>query len=270
MGKTKERRLLKPDWQENHVYLVQFPRIKMIPSPSPYCLKLETWLRIADIPYSNISNEFKHYSPKGQVPFIELNGRVFSDSNDIIDYLKKEAKNPDQRLSPQDNAHAEAIHALIENSIHWIYMYSRNRDAKWFFGPTGFGPHARGLKGTLMKIFGKMQMSKKIKAKVMANGIGKNTPAEVMQFAKDQLRALSVLLGDKDYFFGDIPTTVDATAFGHLAQLVYTPQFDPEGKKYMEQCTPNLVSFVERIKGRFWPDWHNATENLSLDSNWRR
>lgn len=45
----------------------------------------------------------------------------------------------------------------------------------------------------------------------MANGIGKNTPAEVMQFAKDQLRALSVLLGDKDYFFGDIPTTVSAS-----------------------------------------------------------
>lgn len=44
----------------------------------------------------------------------------------------------------------------------------------------------------------------------MANGIGKNTPAEVMQFAKDQLRALSVILGDKDYFFGDIPTTVPA------------------------------------------------------------
>lgn len=44
------------------------------------------------ISLQNISNEFKHWSPKGQVPFIELNGRTFSDSNDIIDHLKKELK----------------------------------------------------------------------------------------------------------------------------------------------------------------------------------
>uniref|UniRef100_A0A1I7X219 Transposase n=1 Tax=Heterorhabditis bacteriophora TaxID=37862 RepID=A0A1I7X219_HETBA len=44
--------LLKRDWVKDHVYLVQFPRAGCIPSPSPFALKLETWLRMADIPYT--------------------------------------------------------------------------------------------------------------------------------------------------------------------------------------------------------------------------
>lgn len=32
-------------------YLYQFPRFKYVPSMSPFCLKLETWLRMAEVNY---------------------------------------------------------------------------------------------------------------------------------------------------------------------------------------------------------------------------
>lgn len=40
----------------------------------------------------NVSNEFKIMSEKGQIPFIELNGRHYADSVHIIDVLKHEFK----------------------------------------------------------------------------------------------------------------------------------------------------------------------------------
>ena len=41
-----------------------------------------------------------------------------------------------------------------------------------------------------------------------AHGIGVHTPSEIDEFGKNDLQVLSDLLGSKDFFFGDKPTTV--------------------------------------------------------------
>ncbi|KAJ1358451.1 hypothetical protein KIN20_016878 [Parelaphostrongylus tenuis] len=43
---------------------------------------------------------------------------------------------------------------------------------------------------------------------VMAQGMARNTPEEVVILAKKDLNAMSMFLGNKKYFFGDKPTTV--------------------------------------------------------------
>ena len=44
---------------------------------------------------------------------------------------------------------------------------------------------------------------------------------EIWEFAREDLLALSEMLGDSPFLLGDTPSTVDCTLFGHLAQFLY-------------------------------------------------
>ena len=77
---------------------------------------------------------------------------------------------------------------------------------------------------------------------------------EVMEMSFRDIDALSVMLREKTYMFGDQPTSLDCMVFGHLAQFLYIPIGFPQ-EKFMKENTPNLVMLVERMKAEFWPDW---------------
>lgn len=54
----------KANFDKDVVYLYQFSRTPLLPSLSPYCLKVETWLRLANMKYevSTIFYLFIHVS----------------------------------------------------------------------------------------------------------------------------------------------------------------------------------------------------------------
>ena len=82
--------LRKPDYKENMIYLVQFPVSPSIRSISPFALKLETYLRLKNVPYEPVYSQ--KFSTKGQTPYIELNGEQIPDSNVIIQELERRGK----------------------------------------------------------------------------------------------------------------------------------------------------------------------------------
>ena len=61
-----------------------------LPSPSPFGLKLEAYLRMADIPYECEYVQRMTDSPKRTVPWIQDGDRVLADSGFIIEYLKNQ------------------------------------------------------------------------------------------------------------------------------------------------------------------------------------
>lgn len=70
-----------------------------------------------------MSNEFKIGSSKGQVPFIEVNGRQIADSNFIIDSLKNIYNvGIDRNLSTKERADERAYSVLIEESLFRTLM----------------------------------------------------------------------------------------------------------------------------------------------------
>ncbi|KAK0424669.1 hypothetical protein QR680_008782 [Steinernema hermaphroditum] len=258
--------LLKRDWEKDCVYLVQFPRAGCIPSASPFALKLETWLRIVEMKHVNVSNDFTKFSSKKQIPFIELNGRQIADSGHIIEeLLEKGDLVIDRHLTELDKATARALNTLVEESIFWCIVYNRSRNNAWFASEKGFLGHFAGIKKVAFQKFFNNQLRKKLVRKCFEQGVGRHSLDEVEEICKKDLKALSTILADNEFFFGSRISTFDATAFGHLAQIYFTPLVRDNLKKFMDEETPNLVAFVNRIKEQYWPDWDEICETLAMN-----
>ena len=82
------------------VILHQFPRTRTCPNSSPFPLKLETFLRMADVEYKV---EEKHFmSAKGKSPWITMNGEDVADSEIAMEHITKvTGKDLDKDLSPE-------------------------------------------------------------------------------------------------------------------------------------------------------------------------
>ena len=108
----KNKRPAKP----GTVVLHQLVPSNLVVSASPPCLKLETFLRMAKIPYEN---HFK-FSKKGKIPWIEFNGPEIADSNFCIQFLKKEFQvDIDSHLSATEKAIAHCIRSMLEENTYW-------------------------------------------------------------------------------------------------------------------------------------------------------
>ena len=84
----KYPKLLKKDWEENVVYLYQFPFNKNGMNPSPFAWKVEIYLKSNKIPHEIIPS-FTNRSEHGLIPFIELNGKQYADSQYILLLLEE-------------------------------------------------------------------------------------------------------------------------------------------------------------------------------------
>ena len=71
--------------------------------------------------------------------------------------------------------------------------------------------------------------------------------------------------GDKKYIMGPKLSTLDATVFGRLAQAMWTlPGTRPE--RLIKGELINLAMYCERIRRKFWPEWHHDDDNTVYES----
>jgi glutathione S-transferase len=82
--------------------------------------------------------------------------------------------------------------------------------------------------------------------------MGRHKPEEVFKLGMKDLDALSAYLGDKPYFLGEQPTTLDASAFGFLVNTIGCPIESP--LKDYGLAKHNLRNYVERIKAQYYPE----------------
>ncbi|XP_076342300.1 failed axon connections-like [Tachypleus tridentatus] len=264
----KQPTVHKIDFEKDVVYLYQFVRCPVVPSVSPFCLKVETWLRMTGLKYENVDHRLKYKSKKGQLPFVELNGTEIADSDIIISELtKKFEKDIDADLSIDQKNISHAFNSMLNNHTSWVMRWWRYTHPSQFLKTAQLDVkqvlNSKLPKGVLQFFF-KMGFKSNVK-KTIGHGLGRHSNEEILQFGKNDLKALSEYLQDKPFFFGDEPHLLDCVAFAHLCQFYYVPFGDM--KEYMDNECTNLVSFLERMKERYWQDWEEMTKTLALNTH---
>lgn len=258
----------KADYEKDIVYMYQFARTATGPVPSPFCIKVETWLRITETKFENVDHRLKFKSKKGQLPFVELNGSEIADSAIIIrDLSKYFGKDMDASLTAEQRTLSHALCIMLDHHTGWVYRWwIYNHPADYIKSFKINTQHL--LNSKVPSFFLNFIMKMKLKGKkksALAHGLGLHSPEEIFEFGKADLITLQELIGDKDFFFGDEPTLLDIVAFAHLLPILGLSSGSFPFKAFVEEECPKLVSLVERIKERYWKDWDQMCE--SLDTN---
>jgi glutathione S-transferase len=230
------------------ISLYQFKPAWGLPNVSPFCMKVETYLRMANLPFE-VKLGDPRKAPKKKLPFIKDDGAVISDSNVIIEHLKKRHGDKlDEALGPTERALGHVIRRMLEEGTYWSVVYSRWGD------DAGFAlveqDMLRPALPPVLRSFLPGVIRGSVRKQLYAQGTGRHAPEEIYALGKADLRALSTLLGDKPYFLGDAPSSVDATAYAFLA----LPLWSPPGSQLTDEMKslPNLVSYCERMKARYY------------------
>ena len=219
--------------------------------PSPFVLKVAAFMRFADIPFrysGNVNQVFK--APKKKLPYISDQHHKISDSTFIIDYLKQHyASEFDSHLSKEQQAMARLVGKSLDENFYWCLVYFRWIDnASW---PAVKAALFTKLPFPLQRIVPAIAR-RGVQKQVYFQGTGRHNKEEVLTIAKQTLQAVSVLIDDKPFCFGQQPCSLDATLYAFLAESILV-DLDNDFTRLARQYS-NLTRYCLAIRQRYFSD----------------
>ncbi len=216
---------------------------------SPFVIKVDLFLKLAGLEYEFIGdvNALKK-SPKNKLPFIDDNGKKIADSAFILKHLTESYQlTLDDHLTSEQTAQASLYAKALDESLYWCLVYSRwvKEDTWPIIKETFFGSLPIPLKWVVPGM-----LQKKLKNTLHRQGYGRHSDSELLSIANEHFSALSTLLGDKPYFFGEQPSSFDAVAYAFLAEFIsvdYFNSFNHQARQY-----ENLVKYCQAIEAKYY------------------
>jgi glutathione S-transferase len=224
-----------------------------LPDTSPFVIKLETWLRMAHVPYRSERGDLRK-APKKKLPYIADGSRLIADSSHIIEYLEEKHNDPlnEKRFSNKDRAYSQAIKSLFEMDLYFVGMYLRwwNDDDFEIMKPALVALiAAAGVPKFAVPAIAALAR-RDARSTIEAQGTGRHAREEVYAIGRTLVESASDLLGEKKFFLGEKPSKIDASAYGILAGVMADAFDNPV--KACAKARQNLVDYCERIRVAYW------------------
>ncbi|NUP14431.1 MAG: glutathione S-transferase family protein [Polyangiaceae bacterium] len=237
------------------IRLFQFPRMFAIPNLSPFCSKMETWLRIAGVPYEVVDTPDPRKGPRAKLPFIEDGDVRIADTSHIIEHLKRtRGVDPDARLDDGQRAVALLVQRTLEDHYAFVLAYTH------LF-------HEEGLRHTSSRFDSVPALVRPLVARVVKNqvkkiiwyqGLLRHSHEQIVEAAIRDWKAVLAVKAPGPFFFGDEPTGIDAIVFATLASTVLTP-IDTPIRDFL-RGQKDVVDYAERMRARFFPELARRVE----------
>lgn len=231
------------------IQLHQYPAIWGLPSLSPFCIKVEMFLRKQNIPYRTVVEKNPARGPKGKMPFIQDGKLVIPDSSFILQHLSAK-RNVDDKIGPKEKAHALAFQRMIEEHLYFVLLYSRWVD------PVGWEVIKRDFVSLFPPLTGLPFLHflrSRLQMQAYQQGLGRHTQSEVYELGRLEIQALAEFLGEKSYFLGEEFSSLDATAYAFLITILKQPIASELQCEVLRHA--NLVEYCCREEALCFPDF---------------
>jgi glutathione S-transferase len=234
------------------IVLHQFAPIYGLPNPSPFCVKLETYLRMAGLPYRVVTITGRIKSATGKAPYVEIDGRLMADSGLIVEHLERNHGHPvDGRLTLAERAQSLAFQRLMEEHLYQVAVYARWIDPAHPAETAAYARQVIGLRGVWGRIVPPL-VKTNIRKALWHHGVGRHPDATIWQLGIADIQALGHWLAARPWGFGDKPTVFDAVLFAFVSAIVGTPWDFPLKTATLKHR--NLVDHSQRMMASYFPE----------------
>lgn len=228
------------------IELHQFTPAFGLMNASPFCMKVEVFLKLAGLEYRCVNGAMPMGKPKGKLPVLHDDAQVIADSQAIVEHLQRRYADrlPPALRAPMTGAH-HALRRMLEESTYFCALWLRwIDDTGWVnTAPAFFGQlpwPAYPLVPALVR--------RKMRRDLIGQGTGRHSRDEICQRALADLSALEAMLGEQPFFAGVEPGAIDATTYAFIANLLWAPIDNPVRAEGLKR--PALVAYAERMQAR--------------------
>ncbi len=232
--------------EDRMLTLIQFPHALGVMNASPFCMKVEVFLKLAGLPYRVDDGHLPMRMPKGKLPALRDGDLLVCDSQAIVAHLQQRyrAELPSALREPERGADL-ALRRMLEEHFYFAALWGRwIADAGFrVTGPAFFGSLPGPLRGLVAAL-----VRRKMRRDLIGQGMGRHSQSEITERACADLDAVQVMLGARPYFGGDAPTALDASVYAFLANALFVEIDNPVRRHLQGQAA--LVAYCARMEAR--------------------